>query len=78
MEASKAQTVHKLDYFYVQIPNTAGQAAWILAAFPPRIKGDDRLHEREKKCPLIIHAEENALANARFVTGSFLISRSEE
>lgn len=27
-----AQTVHKLDYYYVQTPNTAGQSAWILAA----------------------------------------------
>lgn len=34
--------------------------------FPPRIKDDGRLHKREKKYKLIVHAEENALANARF------------
>lgn len=34
--------------------------------FPPRIKDDDRLLDRKKKYKLVIHAEENALANARF------------
>jgi dCMP deaminase len=39
--------------------------------FPPRIADDGRLNERELKYKLIIHAEENALANARFdVRGS--------
>lgn len=41
--------------------------------FPPRIADDGRLHERDKKYKLVIHAEENALANARFdVRGSTL------
>lgn len=34
--------------------------------FPPRIVDDGRLHIREKKYSLVVHAEENALANARF------------
>jgi dCMP deaminase len=34
--------------------------------FPPRIVDDARLRDREKKYTLIVHAEENALANARF------------
>ena len=34
--------------------------------FPPRIKDDERLTIREKKYGLVIHAEENALANALF------------
>lgn len=39
--------------------------------FPPRIVDDARLNDREKKYTLIVHAEENALANARFdVRGS--------
>ena len=43
--------------------------------FPPRIKDDDRLLKREKKYNLIIHAEENALANARFdVRGATIYS----
>jgi len=34
--------------------------------FPPRIADDGRLQERDRKYKLIIHAEENALANAHF------------
>ena len=36
--------------------------------FPPGIADDDRLKERETKYPLMIHAERNALDNARFDT----------
>src|SRR5689334_23352884 len=43
--------------------------------FPPRIVDDARLHDRDKKYSLIVHAEENALANARFdVRGGTLYS----
>jgi dCMP deaminase len=36
--------------------------------FPPGIADDDRLEKRETKYPLMIHAERNALDNARFDT----------
>jgi dCMP deaminase len=43
--------------------------------FPPRIKDDDRLLDRQKKYKLVIHAEENALANASFdVRGATIYS----
>lgn len=32
--------------------------------FPRGVGDDDRLHERAKKYPLIVHAEENAIINA--------------
>ena len=32
--------------------------------FPRGVADDDRLHDREKKYPLVVHAEENAVLNA--------------
>jgi dCMP deaminase len=34
--------------------------------FPPGIKDDHRLHNRDMKYPIVVHAERNALDNARF------------
>lgn len=40
--------------------------------FPPGVEDDDRLHSREAKYPLVVHAEMNALLRARDARGCAL------